>query len=586
MKIRILLTLFLVSVLSLSAAPNLVKVMPADGSKNVGIAGSIVLMFDKDVVAGDAVCTLNGEKIVPTLISKVAKFEYAGLSYSTDYLLEVPAGAILDKSGDAFAGTSVKFTTVQRPAVDPKLFDFVVDPNAAQTGAKVGKTIQSAFKAIPEKSAKRFYVFIKNGVYNERLTLPNTKQNVTFIGESRDGVIIQNSGNPAVEIYGKHIYFENLTFKATNNPDVTLYNIAIYAEGEQNIYKNVRFLGHQDTQRTGGDRHYMKDCEIHGTIDFIYGSGNVFYDECYIYLEKRNKMMLESTTWDTACVIAAGSHNITEVWGHVFNHCTIDGDPTNDNRYSLGRPWHNCARAVYINTVMKIKPFAFGWTSMGNPPTLYAEYGSVDAQGNPIDLSQRHNKYLYNDSLYVCDFNPVLTAEEAAQYTLRNVLSGSDAWRPDEICASPASPVITSQEAAAIAWEKVPYSICYIIRRDGAFVDAVTETSYTLPEYGNYSVQSVGEFGFTSEPTMVNYSDPAAIDRVDVSTFIRVENDCLYLDNALALAHFSLYDMAGRLLVEGDAKASRSISLPGKGIYMLKLNEFSGLSHVEKIINR
>lgn len=586
MKIRILLTLFLASVLSLSAAPNLVKVMPADGSKNVGIAGSVVLMFDKDVVAGDAVCTLNGEKIVPTIISKVAKFEYAGLSYSTDYLLEVPSGAILDKSGDAFAGTSVKFTTVQRPEVDPKLFDFVVDPNAAQTGSKVGKTIQSAFKAIPEKSAKRFYVFIKNGVYNERLTLPATKQNVTFIGESRDGVIIQNSGNPAVEIYGKHIYFENLTFKATNNPDVTQYNIAIYAEGEQNIYKNVRFLGHQDTQRTGGDRHYMKDCEIHGTIDFIYGSGNVFYDECYIYLEKRNKMMLESTTWDTACVIAAGSHNITEVWGHVFNHCTIDGDPTNDNRYSLGRPWHNCARAVYINTVMKIKPFAFGWTSMGNPPTLYAEYGSVDAQGNPIDLSQRHNKYLYTDSLYVCDFNPVLTAEEAAQYTLRNVLSGSDAWRPDEICASPSSPVITSQEAAAIAWEKVPYSICYIIRRDGAFVDAVTETSYTLPEYGNYSVQSVGEFGFTSEPTMVNYSDPAAIDKVDVSDFIRVENDCLYLDNALALANFSLYDMAGRLLVEGDAKASRSISLPGKGIYMLKLNEFSGLSHVEKIINR
>ena len=241
MKIRILLTCFLVSVLSLSAAPNLVKVMPADGSKNVGIAGSIVLMFDKDVVAGDAVCTLNGEKIVPTIISKVAKFEYAGLSYSTDYLLEVPSGAILDKSGDAFAGISVTFSTVQRPDVDPKLFDFVVDPNAAQTGAKVGKTIQSAFKAIPEKSAKRFYVFIKNGVYNERLTLPATKQNVTFIGESRDGVIIQNSGNPAVEIYGKHIYFENLTFKATNNPDVTQYNIAIYAEGEQNIYKNKKW---------------------------------------------------------------------------------------------------------------------------------------------------------------------------------------------------------------------------------------------------------------------------------------------------------------------------------------------------------
>lgn len=581
MKARILLTLFLVSAFTLSAAPNLVKVMPASGSENVGIAGSIVLMFDKEVVAGEAVCSLNGEKIVPTLISKVAKFEYAGLRYSTDYLLEVPAGAILDKSGDAFAGTTVKFTTEARPEVTPKLFDFVVDPNVVQTGAKVGKTIQSAFKAIPEKSAKRFYVFIKNGVYNERLTLPNTKQNVTFIGESRDGVIIQNSGNPAVEIYGKHIYFENLTFKATNNPDVTQYNIAIYAEGEQNIYKNVRFLGHQDTQRTGGDRHYMKDCEIHGTIDFIYGSGNVFYDECYIYLEKRNKMMLESTTWDTACVIAAGSHNITEVWGHVFNHCTIDGDPTNDNRYSLGRPWHNCARAVYINTVMKIKPFAFGWTSMGNPPTLYTEYGSVDAQGNPIDLSQRHNKYLYNDSLYVCDFSPVLTAEEAAKYTLRNVLAGSDAWHPDEICATHTAPVV-ALDAATLTWNAVPYTICYVIRSQGKFLDATTDCQYQLPAYGEYSVEAIGEYGFSSEPTKVLYADPAALTQPSAAYTYKVDAGMLHVESFLPNTSLKLFDMTGKCVLSQQMVGKTVFPINEQGLLLMQLENAQG-RWVEKI---
>ncbi len=568
--------------LALMAAPTLTKAVPVDGS-TIGITGSIVLMFNSNIQLGDQACTLNGETVTPTAVAKVLKIEYAGLSYSTEYTLEVPKGAVLDKSsGEAFAGITLKYTTQARPEVEPKLFDFVVDPNADKTSATLGKTIQSAFDAIPDKGSKRFYVFIKNGIYDERLTLSSNKQNVSFIGESRDGVVIQYFSNPAVEIYGKNIYFENLTFKATNNPDYTQYNIAIYAEGDQNIYKNVCFLGHQDTQRTGGDgaRHYMKNCEIHGTIDFIYGCGDVFYDECYIYLEKRNKMMLESTTWDTACVIVAGSH-YAEKWGHVFSHCTIDGDPSNDFRYSLGRPWYNDARAVYLNTVMKIRPFEFGWTSMGDPPGLYAEYGSVDAQGQPVDLSKRHNKYLYDGKEYTCDFNPVLTDEEAAKYTLRNVLAGSDAWHPDEICAAPAAPKVVLQ-GAELSWEKVPYTICYVIRRDGRFLEAVTATNYTLPAYGNYSVEAVGEYGFTSEATALRYADPTALARVTACPLRWHAQGASLLMESDEAVHVSIYDLSAVCVADLQVQGAASLVLPSRGLYLIK-TESACASWVDKL---
>ncbi len=566
-------------------AISLTLTTPKDAAKDVKITGTILLMFDEDVKAGSGDCTLNGEVLTANITSKYVKFPYAGLSYSTDYIFEVPAGAITDKSGKAFEGVSLHFRTMDRPEIAPHVFDFIVDPNATPVSGKVGQTMKSAIDALPKSNSARYYVYIKNGTYKEHFVIEANKQNISFIGENRDSVIIESNYGPVIQVLGNDIYMENFTVKGTNNPDYTQYNHAIFTEGKKNIYKNMLFLGHQDTHRTGGDRHYLKDCEIHGTIDFIYGSGNVFLDNCLIYLEPRNKMMLNATTWDTACVIAAGSHEMSQVWGTVFNHCTIDGDPSNDGRYSLGRPWHNACRAVYINTTMNIKPFSFGWTSMGNPPTLYAEYGSVDAQGNAIDLSQRTNRYIFEGDTITAGFNPVLTAEEAARYTLKNVLSGDDAWKPDEICANPAC-VVPSIKDNVISWERIPYSLCYIIRKDGKVIDFSSETSYPVSEYGNYSIQTVSEYGFTSEEATVLYADPAGITPNNIGGNISffVKDGALHLsDKNLCDVKVCLFDLCGKKLLEGEISGNGGIVLPLQGLYLIKA-EHKGICSFSKIM--
>jgi pectin methylesterase-like acyl-CoA thioesterase len=84
------------------------------------------------------------------------------------------------------------------------------------------------------------------------------------------------------------------------------------------VFKNVRLEGYQDTHLTsniGTDRQYYLNCNIRGTVDFIFGNGVCYFDNCLLYLEDRN----------TANVIVAPSTSATNTYGYVFGNCTIDG---------------------------------------------------------------------------------------------------------------------------------------------------------------------------------------------------------------------------------------------------------------------
>src|SRR5690348_4713368 len=69
----------------------------------------------------------------------------------------------------------------------------------AQDGSGNYKTIQEAVNAIHDFSQERVTIFIKKGIYHEKLVIPSWKTNISLIGESRDSTIITNddySGKP------------------------------------------------------------------------------------------------------------------------------------------------------------------------------------------------------------------------------------------------------------------------------------------------------------------------------------------------------------------------------------------------------
>jgi pectinesterase len=291
--------------------------------------------------------------------------------------------------------------------------DFIV----AKDGTGNFTTVQEAINAVQDSSNKRTVIFIKNGTYKEKLTLPVTKINVSFMGEDVNKVILtyddyaskQNgkgvnmgtTGSSSFFIYGDGFTAENITFENSAGPVGQAVAVRVSADRIQ--FKNCRFLGFQDTLYVHGagakSRQYYKNCYIEGTTDFIFGAATVLFENCTIYCKKGGSYITAANTPKEAA------------YGMVFFKCTITGE--NGVSYYLGRPWGDFAKTVFMQSKLPafIKPE--GWHNWGRPAAeqtvQYAEYkntGEGAATGKRARWSSQLNK------------------EEAKKYSAKNILSG------------------------------------------------------------------------------------------------------------------------------------------------------------------
>ncbi len=293
--------------------------------------------------------------------------------------------------------------------------DFVV----AADGSGNFKTVQEAIHAVPDFRNKITIIFIKKGIYKEKLVLAASKKNVKFIGESLNETILTyddyaqkkntfgeekgTSGSSSFYIYGEGFSAENITFENSSGP--VGQAVAVWAGGDKLIFINCRFLGFQDTLYTygGGNRQYYKNCYIEGTVDFIFGASTAWFESCTIFCKK-------------AGYITAASTADTTKFGYVLNKCKIKGDAP-ANSFYLGRPWRPYAKVAYLNCELPgfIRPE--GWNNWGkesNEKTAYyAEYKST---GKGADPKNRTN------------WSHQLTDNEYKDYILENVFRG---WHPE-----------------------------------------------------------------------------------------------------------------------------------------------------------
>ncbi len=246
---------------------------------------------------------------------------------------------------------------------------------------------------------------------------------VTIMGEGRDVSIVEN--RPVHEGIGitstlfvngaDSTEIRDITLRCNFNNDPTAFANRAVALRERgcrgNYLKNVRLLSTQDTYYTnaGGDT-TLDSCDIHGTVDFICGGGTVRFNSCTIYLEPRGK----TGSRDVVCAPATKSDEM----GYIFRNCIINGSPEQAGRYHLARPWRNTPACVFLNTRMILQPAPAGYCEMhGTLPRLFAEYGSVDKDGKPVDCSQRKTTFKNRAGEVVAmQYSPVLTDEEYQKY--------------------------------------------------------------------------------------------------------------------------------------------------------------------------
>ena len=306
---------------------------------------------------------------------------------------------------------------------------------------------QSLLDAIAEANqwnehsdADRLFILIPNGFYDlgETVLTRISGHNIALIGQSMEGVVIQNKPDVKTESISKTAIFQN---RGTNNyyQDMTLKNaldyyvsepdgraVTLQDKGTRTICNRVRMLSYQDTYYSDNDKcqNYMQDTEIHGTIDFICGAGDVWFERCKIVTEKR------SLDGSGINIITATRTSETP-WGYVFSHCTIENDVS---AFNYGRSWHTNPRCVWMYTTLltpdKLVPTRFDAKGMKTSLNYFKEYRTTDANG--CDISPKSNvvTFTLRDDTQPFEAETMMTADEARQYTLKNVFG---TWQPDKV---------------------------------------------------------------------------------------------------------------------------------------------------------
>jgi pectinesterase len=259
-----------------------------------------------------------------------------------------------------------------------------------QKGSGDYTTVQAAFNAIPAKNTAPVTIFIKNGLYREKLRLDSGKNFVHLVGESAFGTILTYDDHPAAPgAPGNGVNTQNsYSFQMNANDftanDITFRNdagftagqaVAVEARGDRAIFTHCRFIGNQDILFLNSDkaRQYFKDCYIEGTTDFIFGPATVWFEGCHIHSKKNSHVTAASTPQ---------SHP----YGFIFNDCTLTGD-SSLHMVSLGRPWRPYSMVVYMHCYLgqQIKPEGFSnWNQTESYKTArYAECQNYGPGASP-----------------------------------------------------------------------------------------------------------------------------------------------------------------------------------------------------------
>lgn len=278
------------------------------------------------------------------------------------------------------------------------------------------RTLQEAVESARAFMDYTVTIYVKNGVYKEKVIVPSWVENIDIIGEDRDKTIITYDDHAninkmgtfrtyTVKVEGSDITFKNLTIE--NNAAQLGQAVALHTEGDRLKFINCRILGDQDTIYTGAKftRLYFKDCYIDGTTDFIFGPSTALFENCMIH-SKRNSYVTAASTPKEA------------KYGYIFKHCKLTAEPGVDKVY-LGRPWRPYAYTLFIECELGKHIVPAGWHNWGkqsNEETArYMEYKNT---GEGANVSER------------VAWSKQLTKKEAEAVTVDAIFGTQSNWNP------------------------------------------------------------------------------------------------------------------------------------------------------------
>jgi pectin methylesterase-like acyl-CoA thioesterase len=288
------------------------------------------------------------------------------------------------------------------------------------------------------ENSPRLTIILPEGTYDlgERVLTTVKGHNVSIVGKGMEKTVIVNAPDIKNEGISKTATLLNRS-SGLYLQDLTLKNALKYYEsgfagravclqdkGTRTICKRVSMLSFQDTYYSDNEdgQFYFEDCEIHGTVDFICGSGDVYFNRCTLVTERR------SADGSGRCVIAAPRTSRTP-WGYVFESCTVRN---NVSSFLYARAWKATPHCIWLRTTLedpgKLGETRFDSHGMGTCQADFLEYQTCDSKGQNVTPTSNVITFTLNDDSYQQE--TILTSQQARRYQLKTIFAG---WRPEKI---------------------------------------------------------------------------------------------------------------------------------------------------------
>ncbi|KAL1828978.1 hypothetical protein ACET3Z_007390 [Daucus carota] len=262
----------------------------------------------------------------------------------------------------------------------PPLADLVV----AQDGSGDFTTISEAIAAV-KTGTKRFVIYVKKGVYKENVEIKKRFKNLMLFGDGIDATIVTGNKNNAdgfttfrsatFAARGHGLIVRGMTFENTAGPQKH-QAVAMRSSSDLSVFYNCSFKGYQDTLYVHSNRQFYRNCDIYGTVDFIFGNAVAVLQNCNIYVRRPMSSQVNTIT-------AQQRTNIYENTGIVLHNCWITAASdlkAVQGMYKtyLGRPWKAYSRTVVIKSYLEDLIDPSGWLpwngEFGLKTLYYGEY--------------------------------------------------------------------------------------------------------------------------------------------------------------------------------------------------------------------
>ena len=399
------------------------------------------------------------------------------------------------------------------------------------------------------RDAARSYIFLPDGTYDlgETVLTAISGHNISIIGQSTKGTIIKNAPDRSIEGIGttatlinsgQNLYMQDLTLQnaldyygAQSAGQAGGRAVCFQDKADRAIFKNVAMLSYQDTYYSQGTKQsYWEDCDVHGTVDFLCGGGDVRFVNTTLSLEPRN---LNGTGGRTICAPTTSTD-----FGYVFDGCKVVDLANGKGDWNFGRTWQNYPIAVYLNTTLDANAektlVKSRWTQKGmnsKDPKLFGEYGTVNEAGE--NITPASNIIASHGG----NFETIIDAEKAAEFTYDKMFKeNANAWDPASMTIQKDAPK-ASYENGTLTWQAVEGAIAYAIFKNGEFQALVTDGTSCNIEAAESDVVTIRSAnamgGFGEAATVEITAEEAAISDLDKGTLAPGDYEEIACDRVL-----------------------------------------------------